>query len=55
MTTTDYDTEELGVMGRMKAYLIEHGWERADFVDMTFLDVEAEYFGAGGVEFRGVA
>jgi hypothetical protein len=49
----DYDTPELTVLERMKRHLKdESDWVDADFDELTFLDIEFEYFAAGGKEFR---
>lgn len=52
-TPDDYDEEEMAVLRRFKIYLVREchwGWE--DFDDMTFQDIESEYFFFGGKEFR---
>lgn len=48
-----WDFEELTVRDIMVRFLMqEEDWTAADIEEMTFLDIEAEYFNAGGKEFR---
>ncbi len=38
------DVEEVSVINRMKGTLIrKHGWDAADFEEMSFLDIETEF------------